>query len=80
MFHNAHDLHAASVCIALLIEVRAACWAVRAVVVGQKTFGKGVVQYYFPMDDSGSGLKVTVAKYLTPGGYDITRCALMAVQ
>lgn len=47
--------------------------------VGQKTFGKGVVQYYFPMDDSGSGLKVTVAKYLTPDGYDITRCAVMAV-
>ena len=44
--------------------------------VGEKTFGKGVVQYYFPMDDAGSGLKVTVSKYLTPSGYDITRWAL----
>ncbi|KAK9805537.1 hypothetical protein WJX72_003921 [[Myrmecia] bisecta] len=37
----------------------------RAVVVGDQTFGKGVVQYYFPMAD-GSGLRLTVAKYLTP--------------
>eukprot|EP00897_Mesotaenium_endlicherianum_P001537 jgi/Mesen1/1410/ME000130S00497 len=43
----------------------------RATVIGERTFGKGVVQYYFPMDD-GSGLKLTVAKYLTPGRYDIT--------
>lgn len=45
----------------------------RATVVGQKTFGKGVVQFYFPMDDAGSGLKVTVSKYLGPTGYDISR-------
>jgi hypothetical protein len=31
-----------------------------------------VVQYYFPQVD-GSGLKLTVAKYLTPRGYDITK-------
>lgn len=43
----------------------------RATVIGEKTYGKGVVQYYFPMDD-GSGLKLTVAKYLTPARYDIT--------
>ncbi len=30
------------------------------------------MQYYFPQVD-GSGLKLTVAKYLTPAGYDITR-------
>jgi C-terminal processing protease CtpA/Prc len=29
-------------------------------------------QYYFPMPD-GSGLKLTVAKYLTPSRYDISR-------
>lgn len=52
------------------------CVCCRAAVVGEKTFGKGVVQYYFPMDDAGSGLKVTVSKYLTPSGYDITRWAL----
>lgn len=44
----------------------------RAQIVGQKTFGKGVVQYYFPMTD-GSGIKLTIAKYLTPGHFDITQ-------
>ena len=44
----------------------------RADIVGQKTFGKGVVQYYFPMTD-GSGIKLTIAKYLTPGHFDITQ-------
>lgn len=43
----------------------------RAEIVGEKTFGKGVVQYYFPMAD-GSGIKLTIAKYLTPGHFDIT--------
>lgn len=43
----------------------------RAEIVGEKTFGKGVVQYYFPMTD-GSGIKLTIAKYLTPGHFDIT--------
>jgi len=37
----------------------------RAVVVGQKTFGKGSVQSVFPLDD-GSALKLTTAKYYTP--------------
>ncbi|KAL3680577.1 hypothetical protein R1sor_023533 [Riccia sorocarpa] len=44
----------------------------RAVIIGEKTFGKGVVQYFFPMDD-GSGLKLTVEKYLTPARYDISK-------
>jgi carboxyl-terminal processing protease len=37
----------------------------RAVVLGEKTFGKGSVQNIFPLDD-GSALKLTVAKYYTP--------------
>jgi carboxyl-terminal processing protease len=37
----------------------------RAVVLGEKTFGKGSVQSIFPLDD-GSALKLTVAKYYTP--------------
>jgi len=37
----------------------------RAIVLGEKTFGKGSVQTIFPMDD-GSALKLTVAKYYTP--------------
>ena len=37
----------------------------RAMVLGEKTFGKGSVQSIFPLDD-GSALKLTVAKYYTP--------------
>lgn len=37
----------------------------RAIVLGEKTFGKGSVQTIFPMPD-GSALKLTVAKYYTP--------------
>jgi carboxyl-terminal processing protease len=37
----------------------------RAVVLGEKTFGKGSVQTIFPLAD-GSALKLTVAKYYTP--------------
>ena len=37
----------------------------RALLVGQKTFGKGLVQSVRGLSD-GSGLTVTIAKYLTP--------------
>ncbi|HUA38481.1 MAG TPA: S41 family peptidase [Candidatus Sulfopaludibacter sp.] len=37
----------------------------RAVILGEKTFGKGSVQSIFPLDD-GSALKLTTAKYYTP--------------
>jgi carboxyl-terminal processing protease len=37
----------------------------RAVILGEKTFGKGSVQSIFPLDD-GLALKLTVAKYYTP--------------
>ena len=42
----------------------------RAVLVGTKTFGKGLVQSVRRLGD-GSGLAVTIAKYLTPSGRDI---------
>ena len=42
----------------------------RAKLVGQKTFGKGLVQAVRGLSD-GSGLTVTIAKYLTPKGTDI---------
>ena len=42
----------------------------RAVLVGQKTFGKGLVQSVRPLSD-GSGMTVTIAKYLTPSNRDI---------
>ena len=42
----------------------------RAVLVGQKTFGKGLVQSVRGLSD-GSGMTVTIAKYLTPLNHDI---------
>lgn len=44
----------------------------RAVIVGTKTFGKGLVQSVRSLGD-GSGLAVTIAKYLTPNGRDINK-------
>lgn len=38
--------------------------------VGTKTFGKGIVQTVFPLDN-GAGLKLTTARYLTPNKNDI---------
>ena len=42
----------------------------RAIIMGQKTFGKGSVQTILPMDN-GSALKLTTAKYYTPSGTSI---------
>ena len=42
----------------------------RAKLVGDKTFGKGSVQSILPLG-SDTGLKLTTAKYYTPGGYVI---------
>ena len=42
----------------------------RAILVGTKTFGKGLVQSVHPLGD-GSGIAVTIAKYFTPSGRDI---------
>ena len=44
----------------------------RGILVGNKTFGKGLVQSVRSLSD-GSGLTVTVAKYLTPSGKDINK-------
>jgi carboxyl-terminal processing protease len=44
----------------------------RARLVGTKTFGKGLVQSVRGLGD-GSGLAVTIAKYLTPSGRDINK-------
>lgn len=38
--------------------------------VGTKTFGKGIVQTVFPLEN-GAGLKLTTARYLTPAKNDI---------
>ncbi len=42
------------------------------VIVGTRTFGKGVVQTVFPLDN-GAGLKLTTARYLTPDKKDINK-------
>jgi carboxyl-terminal processing protease len=47
----------------------------RAVLVGSRTFGKGLVQSVRGLGD-GSGLAVTVAKYLTPSGRDINQAGI----
>ncbi|NJL02122.1 MAG: PDZ domain-containing protein [Spirulinaceae cyanobacterium SM2_1_0] len=47
----------------------------RAVLVGTSTFGKGLVQSVRSLGD-GSGLAVTIAKYLTPNGRDINEAGI----
>ncbi|MCM8782913.1 MAG: S41 family peptidase, partial [Candidatus Omnitrophica bacterium] len=50
-------------------EIVAACLQdyKRAIILGEKTFGKGSVQTVFPLGD-GSALRLTTSKYLTPKG------------
>jgi carboxyl-terminal processing protease len=47
----------------------------RAILVGQKTFGKGLIQSLFELSD-GAGLAVTVAKYETPEHHDINKLGI----
>ncbi|MEC7876158.1 MAG: S41 family peptidase, partial [Pseudomonadota bacterium] len=42
----------------------------RAIIMGEKTFGKGSVQTILPMDDE-TALKLTTARYYTPSGRSI---------
>jgi carboxyl-terminal processing protease len=48
----------------------------RAKLVGEKTFGKGLIQSLFDLSD-GSGLAVTVAKYETPNHTDIHKMGIV---
>ena len=43
--------------------------------IGVKTFGKGIVQTIFPLD-SGTSVKLTTAKYLTPNKLDIHKIGI----
>lgn len=47
----------------------------RAQIVGEKTFGKGLIQSLFDLSD-GSGVAVTVAKYETPAHIDINKLGI----
>lgn len=44
----------------------------RGIVVGETTFGKGLIQTIVELSD-GSGVAVTVARYQTPEGTDINK-------
>eukprot|EP00571_Detonula_confervacea_P000167 CAMPEP_0172328054 /NCGR_PEP_ID=MMETSP1058-20130122/60146_1 /TAXON_ID=83371 /ORGANISM="Detonula confervacea, Strain CCMP 353" /LENGTH=826 /DNA_ID=CAMNT_0013045151 /DNA_START=5978 /DNA_END=8458 /DNA_ORIENTATION=- len=44
----------------------------RTLLVGTKTFGKGLIQHTFPTQDGG-GLRLTVAEYLTPSLQHVTK-------
>lgn len=41
----------------------------RATIIGENTFGKNTVQQRFPLSNGGA-LKLTIARWLTPGGHD----------
>ena len=47
----------------------------KAVSVGTKTYGKGVIQGLFQMQD-GSALKLTIAEYLTPNNISINKVGI----
>lgn len=44
----------------------------RATIIGRRTFGKGLVQEQYPLND-GSALRLTIARYYTPKGRSIQR-------
>ncbi len=46
------------------------------VIIGTKTYGKGVVQNIYRLDD-GSAIKITTARYLTPLNHDINHRGIM---
>jgi carboxyl-terminal processing protease len=47
----------------------------RAKLVGEKTFGKGLIQSLFNLSD-GSGLAVTIARYETPNHHNIDKVGI----
>ncbi len=47
----------------------------KAVLVGSRTFGKGMVQKIIPLPNE-TGINLTIAKYLTPLGFDINKVGI----
>ncbi len=42
-----------------------------AVIVGTKSYGKGIVQAVFPVGKRGAGVQMTIAQYFTPNGHSV---------
>ncbi|MBR8831906.1 MAG: hypothetical protein N5P05_002597 [Chroococcopsis gigantea SAG 12.99] len=51
----------------------------RAALIGEKTFGKGLIQSLFELPD-GAGIAITVAKYETPNHHDIHKLGIIPDQ
>lgn len=47
----------------------------KAILVGKKTYGKGMIQKIYPLPNQ-TGMNLTIAKYLTPKGYDINKTGI----
>ncbi|MDR1095201.1 MAG: S41 family peptidase [Spirochaetaceae bacterium] len=48
----------------------------RAFLVGEKSFGKGSVQQVYPLDRTGTGFKLTTARYYTPSDVNIDKVGI----
>jgi carboxyl-terminal processing protease len=48
----------------------------RAFLVGEKSFGKGSVQQVYPLDRTGTGFKLTTARYYTPSDANIDKVGI----
>lgn len=47
----------------------------KAILIGKKTYGKGMIQKIYPLPNE-TGMNLTIAKYLTPKGYDINKTGI----
>lgn len=45
----------------------------KAIIIGRRSFGKGLVQQEFSPNDDGSSLRLTIARYYTPSGRSIQK-------
>jgi carboxyl-terminal processing protease len=48
----------------------------RGKLVGEKSYGKGTVQYWIPLSDSQGAVAITIARWLTPNGRTIDKLGL----
>ncbi len=44
----------------------------KAILIGKRTYGKGMIQKIYPLPNE-TGMNLTIAKYLTPKGFDINK-------